>query len=116
MPHPLLSNYDNVLPDVTITVLDAIVRLATVPRSSLTATTHAVVKTLLRPRPAFLNLTLNASELSIFAEEQCIEDFVASAACGGSIEVSEGSWSVLQIDEDCLGESSFDIYGLESWC
>ncbi|CAE6423920.1 unnamed protein product [Rhizoctonia solani] len=100
------------LPDVTITVLDIALRLCTIPRSRLPETTHYVVKQFLRQRPTFLNITLNTSELSIFAEQATLDDFRPlarrgriGARSGAPIEISQETWSVLQIDEDKFGDA-----------
>ncbi|CAE6521990.1 unnamed protein product [Rhizoctonia solani] len=100
------------LPDVTITVLDIALRLCTIPRSRLPETTHYVVKQFLRQRPTFLNITLNTSELSIFAEQTTLEDFRPlarrgrlGARSGAPVEISQETWSVLQIDEDKFGDA-----------
>ncbi|KAF8761571.1 ACT domain [Rhizoctonia solani] len=100
------------LPDVTITVLDIALRLCTIPRSRLPETTHYVVKQFLRQRPTFLNITLNTSELSIFAEQTTLDDFRPlarrgrlGARSGAPIEISQETWSVLQIDEDKFGDA-----------
>ncbi|KAG8762917.1 hypothetical protein FRC11_007149 [Ceratobasidium sp. 423] len=100
------------LPDVTITVLDIVLRLCTIPRSRLPETTHYVVKQFLRQRPTFLNITLNTSELSIFAEQTTLEDFRPlvrrgrlGARSGAPVEISQEAWSVLQIDEDKFGDA-----------
>ncbi|KAJ1311045.1 hypothetical protein OPQ81_009550 [Rhizoctonia solani] len=100
------------LPDVTITVLDVALRLCTIPRSRLPETTHYVVKQFLRQRPTFLNITLNTSELSIFAEQSTLEDFRPlarrgrlGARSGAPVEISKETWSVLQIDEDKFGDA-----------
>ncbi|CUA73861.1 hypothetical protein RSOLAG22IIIB_01382 [Rhizoctonia solani] len=100
------------LPDVTITVLDIVLRLCTIPRSRLPETTHYVVKQFLRQRPTFLNITLNTSELSIFAEQTTLDDFrplarrgSLGARSGAPVEISQETWSVLQIDEDKFGDA-----------
>ena len=104
------SNSPTVLPDVTITVLDISLRLCTIPRSRLPETTHYVVKQFLRQSPTFMNITLNTSELSIFAEDSTLEDFLPLARRGrmgarstAPVEISPDTWSVLQIDEDKFG-------------
>ncbi|EUC65355.1 ACT family 7 protein [Rhizoctonia solani AG-3 Rhs1AP] len=100
------------LPDVTITVLDIALRLCTIPRSRLPETTHYVVQQFLRQRPTFLNITLNTSELSIFAEQTTLDDFRPlarrgrlGARSGAPVEISQETWSVLQIDEDKFGDA-----------
>ncbi|KAG8748502.1 hypothetical protein FRC10_003635 [Ceratobasidium sp. 414] len=100
------------LPDVTITVLDITLRLCTIPRPRLPETTHYVVKQFLRQRPTFMNITLNTQELSIFAEDSTLEDFLplarrgrVGARSGASVEISQDTWSVLQIDEDKFGDA-----------
>ncbi|KAG9128166.1 hypothetical protein FRC07_003995 [Ceratobasidium sp. 392] len=100
------------LPDVTITVLDITLRLCTIPRSRLPETTHYVVKQFLRQRPIFMNITLNTQELSIFAEDSTLDDFLplarrgrVSARSGAPVEISQDTWSVLQIDEDKFGDA-----------
>ncbi|KAF8605169.1 hypothetical protein BDV93DRAFT_555114 [Ceratobasidium sp. AG-I] len=107
------SDSPTILPDVTITVLDISLRLCTIPRSRLPETTHYVVKQFLRQSPTFMNITLNTSELSIFAEDSTLEDFLPLARRGrmGSrsttapVEISSDTWSVLQIDEDKFGDA-----------
>ncbi|KAG9085717.1 hypothetical protein FS749_004206 [Ceratobasidium sp. UAMH 11750] len=100
------------LPDVTITVLDITLRLCTIPRPRLPETTHYVVKQFLRQRPTFMNTTLNTQELSIFAEDSTLEDFLplarrgrAGPRSGAPVEISQDTWSVLQIDEDKFGDA-----------
>ncbi|KAB5594205.1 hypothetical protein CTheo_2286 [Ceratobasidium theobromae] len=99
------------LPDVTITVLDITLRLCTIPRLRLPEATHYVVKQFLRQRPTFLNITLNTSELSIFAEDTTLDDFRPLAhrgrfrGPGAPVEISPDTWSVLQIDEDKFGDA-----------
>lgn len=57
-----------------------------------------------------MNITLNTSELSIFAEDSTLEDFLPLARRGrrgahstAPVEISTDTWSVLQIDEDKFG-------------
>lgn len=103
------------LPDVTITVLDITLRLCTIPRLRLPEATHYVVKQFLRQRPTFLNITLNTSELSIFAEDTTLDDFRPLAhrgrfrGPGAPVEISPDTWSVLQIDEDKFGRSPLSM-------
>ncbi|QRV91090.1 hypothetical protein RhiJN_19108 [Ceratobasidium sp. AG-Ba] len=100
------------LPDVTITVLDITLRLCTIPRTRLPETTHYVVKQFLRQRPTFMNITLNTQELSIFAEHSTLDDFLplarrgrTASRTGAPVEISQDTWSVLQIDEDKFGDA-----------
>ncbi|KAI5124750.1 hypothetical protein M0805_005384 [Coniferiporia weirii] len=113
---------------VTITILDVSLSLVHIPRSRLTELTRPILKQLLRKSPRFLNLTANEIELSIFAEEDELDDFEPIArrdrqrqrlgqtavdyetsahrskrtpqSCGAiqPVEISVEKWRVLQID------------------
>ncbi|KAJ7180349.1 hypothetical protein C8R43DRAFT_398517 [Mycena crocata] len=98
---------------VTITRLPAAVSIVSIPRTRLDALSHPVLRALLQPDPAFLSITCNALELSLFAEPESLRAFDAIAradqklasgsARNGSeslepVEISHDRWSVLQID------------------
>ncbi|KAJ8698544.1 hypothetical protein PTI98_005245 [Pleurotus ostreatus] len=104
----------------TISLLPVSLSLVHIPRSRLTQLSHPVLRLILQPKPAFLNITCNEIELSLFAEHQMLEDFELLArrdrqrqrARSGStasrkssssslvepVEMSYERWNVLQID------------------
>ena len=59
----------------TISLLPVSLALVHVPRSRLSQLTHPVLQQILLPNPAFLNVTCNEIELTIFAERRTIKDF-----------------------------------------
>ncbi|THH12357.1 hypothetical protein EW145_g70 [Phellinidium pouzarii] len=61
--------------NVTLTILDVSLSLVHIPRSRLAELSRPILKQLLRKSPKFLNLTANEIELSIFAEDDELEDF-----------------------------------------
>ena len=109
---------------VTITLLPVSLSLVHIPRSRLTRLTHPVLRQILQPSPAFLNITCNEIELSIFAEHHMLHDFEAISrrdrhrkkssrleSISGRkssptvpspvrehVEISYEKWNVLQID------------------
>ncbi|KAJ7228406.1 hypothetical protein GGX14DRAFT_413017 [Mycena pura] len=99
---------------VTITRLPTSLSIVSIPRSRLDALSHPVLRTLLQPNPAFLSITCNTIELSLFAEHEFLSAFDAIArtdqALTGStdsngtsallepVEISHERWCVLQID------------------
>ncbi|KAJ7094542.1 hypothetical protein B0H15DRAFT_127405 [Mycena belliarum] len=90
---------------VTITRLPTAVNIISIPRPRLDALSHPVLRALLHPAPAFLSVTCNALELSLFAEPAALHAFDAIAradarATDGTepVEISHDRWSVLQID------------------
>ncbi|KAJ7498679.1 hypothetical protein FB451DRAFT_1161382 [Mycena latifolia] len=64
---------------VTITRLPAPVNIVSIPRSRLDALSHPVLHALLHPAPAFLSITCNALELSLFGEPDSLRPFDAIA-------------------------------------
>jgi len=106
---------------VTITLLPVSLSLVHIPRSRLTHLSHPVLRQILQPNPAFLNITCNEIELSIFAEHHMLHDFEPISrrdrhrqrSRSGSassrkanpnnsvhepVEISYEKWNVLQID------------------
>jgi hypothetical protein len=109
---------------VTISLLPASLSLVHIPRSRLPQLSHPILKQILQPNPTFLNVTCNEVELSIFADENMLQDFEpiarrdrskqrsrsgsgstsggrkrsASGADQELVEISYEKWSVLQID------------------
>lgn len=106
---------------VTITLLPVSLSLVHIPRSRLIHLSHPILRQILQPNPAFLNITCNEIELSIFAEHHMLHDFEPisrrdrhrrSSKSGSSsgrkappnaplhehVEISYEKWNVLQID------------------
>ncbi|KAF8812222.1 hypothetical protein BYT27DRAFT_7087613 [Phlegmacium glaucopus] len=106
---------------VTITLLPVSLSLVHIPRSRLNHLSHPVLRQILQPNPAFLNITCNEIELSIFAEHHILHDFEpisrrdrhrqrSRSGSGSSrkappnspvhepVEISCERWNVLQID------------------
>lgn len=107
---------------VTITLLPVSLSLVHIPRSRLTRLSHPVLRQILQPNPAFLNITCNEIELSIFAEHHMLHDFEAISRkdrhrkkksrlepisglkpsptlhVREHVEISYEKWNVLQID------------------
>ncbi|KAL0949260.1 hypothetical protein HGRIS_009338 [Hohenbuehelia grisea] len=105
---------------VTISLLPVSLALVHVPRSRVTQLSHPILKQILQPSPAFLNITCNEIELSLFAEHTLLADFEvlgrqdrqrqrsrsgssssrksATDTLKDPVEVSYERWSVLQID------------------
>ncbi|KAJ6538568.1 hypothetical protein DFH09DRAFT_1177246 [Mycena vulgaris] len=93
---------------VTITRLPTAVSIVSIPRARLDALSHPVLRALLHPAPAFLSITCNALELSLFAEPESLTAFDAIARADRAstssspdlepVEISHDRWSVLQID------------------
>ena len=106
---------------VTITLLPVSLSLVHIPRSRLTHLSHSVLRQILQPNPAFLNITCNEIELSIFAEHHMLLDFELisrkdrhrkmsksrsvysrklppSVSLREHVEISCEKWTVLQID------------------
>ncbi|KAJ6628945.1 hypothetical protein B0H10DRAFT_2160830 [Mycena sp. CBHHK59/15] len=102
---------------VTISRLPTTVSIVSIPRPRLSDLSHPVLRCLLQPQPAFLSITCNELELSLFADHHLLHDFDHIAAADAdrqrhagpdagsaqrapfeSIEVSHDRWSVLQID------------------
>ncbi|CAA7260072.1 unnamed protein product [Cyclocybe aegerita] len=125
---------------VTITVLPVSLSLVHIPRSRLTNLSHPVLRQILHPSPAFLNITCNEIELSIFAEHHMLADFDPIArkdrqrqrSRSGSansrksvsrstsdyepVEISYEKWSVFQIDShsDQTGNSGTRVHDLSA--
>lgn len=62
-------------PHVTITILDVSLSLVHIPRSRIAELNRPIVKQLLRRSPRFLNLTANEVELSLFLEDDALDEF-----------------------------------------
>lgn len=125
---------------VTISLLPVSLSLVHIPRSRLSSLSHPILRQLLHPDPAFLNITCNEIELSIFADHQMLQDFEPIArkdrhkqrsrsGSGSSrkgtssqppsyepVEVSYEKWRVLQIDShsDQTGNSGTRVYDLSA--
>jgi len=115
---------------VTLSLLPVSLSLVHIPRSRLDSLSHPLLRQLLHPNPAFLNITCNEIELSIFAEHYMLRDFEpvarrdrhrqrsrSDSSSGRKnsnrgyepIEISYEKWSVLQIDShsDQIGACAF---------
>jgi hypothetical protein len=126
-PFPLLPM------QVTITLLPVSLSLVHIPRSRLTRLTHPVLRQILQPNPAFLNITCNEIELSIFTEHDMLHDFEVisrrdrhrrrkyrlesisnqnPSPVREHVEISDEKWNVLQIDShnDQIGMYSLAHY------
>ncbi|KAF8165564.1 hypothetical protein B0H34DRAFT_647475 [Crassisporium funariophilum] len=126
---------------VTIALLPVSLSLVHIPRSRLNHLSHPILRQILQPNPAFLNITCNEIELSIFAEDHMLQDFEPIArrdrqrqrsrsGSGSSrkginrgplhaqepVEISYEKWSVLQIDShsDQIGNSGTRVYDLSA--
>ncbi|PPQ77674.1 hypothetical protein CVT25_011109 [Psilocybe cyanescens] len=125
---------------VTISLLPVSLSLVHIPRSRLDSLSHPVLRQLLHPNPAFLNITCNEIELSVFAEHHMLQDFdpiarkdrrrQRSRSGSGSsrksapqstslyepVEISYEKWSVLQIDShsDQMDSSGTRVYDLSA--
>ncbi|KAH9482540.1 hypothetical protein JR316_0004640 [Psilocybe cubensis] len=125
---------------VTISLLPVSLSLVHIPRSRLDSLSHPVLRQLLHPNPAFLNITCNEIELSVFAEHHMLHDFDPIArkdrqrqrSRSGSnssrkgapqttpayepVEISYEKWSVLQIDShsDRMDNSGTRVYDLSA--
>ncbi|KAF9534684.1 hypothetical protein CPB83DRAFT_754572 [Crepidotus variabilis] len=126
---------------VTISLLPVSLSLVHIPRSRLNALSHPILRQILNPEPAFLNITCNEIELSIFAEHRLLQDFEPiarkdrqrqrSRSGSGSgkkgatrtsqtisepVEISYDKWSVLQIDShsDRIDSSGTRVYDLSA--
>lgn len=110
---------------VTISRLST-VSIVSIPRPRLDALSHPLLRVLLQPSPAFLSITCNALELSLFADldPESLRAFetissadhaAGSSTCPDPLEVSRDRWSVLQIDShsDQLG-SFFPFFQFHS--
>jgi hypothetical protein len=94
---------------MTISVLDARLKLVSIPRDELRTASWAVTRCLAfrdqlaqhRERDPFFNLTLNEVELSIFADEQLVRSVFADKSSEHGlqgIEISEDTWLALQVE------------------
>lgn len=98
------------LPKTSISVLPARLKLVSILRSSLRASTWAITRILaFRDRLSsegdqdpFFNLTLNEIELSIFADETLVKAVFGDDAKNGienqGVEVSEDTWLAMQVE------------------
>ncbi|KAF8969424.1 hypothetical protein BDZ97DRAFT_1795567 [Flammula alnicola] len=139
-----VSRIENLFPlrsmQVTIALLPVSLSLVHIPRSRLDSLSHPILRQLLHPNPAFLNITCNEIELSIFAEHHILQDFEPVArkdrhrqrsrsGSGSSkkstshsappyepVEISYEKWSVLQIDShsDQIDKSGTRVYDLSA--
>lgn len=125
-----LSRSSGMSDSATISLLPVSLSIVHVPRSRIHDLFHPLLRQLLLPGPAFLNLTCNELELSLFAEHHVLRDFqpiaqkdarklLARAQARDApalksrkiewepIEFSAERWNVLQIDShsDAHGES-----------
>ncbi|KAI0036728.1 hypothetical protein K488DRAFT_81723 [Vararia minispora EC-137] len=114
---------------VTISLLPVSLSLVHIPRSRFIQLVHPIVRQILLPNPAFLNLTCNEIELTIFAEHHFLADFEyiarkdrqrhrsrsgstssrstqPDAPLNVAVEVSYEKWNVLQIDSHSSGLDS----------
>lgn len=66
-------------PNVTITILPVSLSLVHIPRHRLKQFSYSIIQQILRPAPAFLNISCNATEVSIIAERETIEPFLKAA-------------------------------------
>ncbi|KAG8961277.1 hypothetical protein FRC03_005586 [Tulasnella sp. 419] len=60
---------------VTVTVLDVELGLVHIPRHRLHHFSHPIIKHILAPKPAFLNISCNATEVSIIASRDSLAAF-----------------------------------------
>lgn len=112
------------LPKTTISVLDARLKLVSIPRAALRSSSWAVTRALAfrdklaaqrDGRDPFFNLTLNEVELSIFADEQLVSTIFqqqqqkqkrgkeqgedgTDGEREADVEVSEDTWLALQVE------------------
>ncbi|KAF5321680.1 hypothetical protein D9619_000617 [Psilocybe cf. subviscida] len=106
----------------TISLLPVSLSLVHVPRRRLPALAQQVLRQVLHPHPAFLNITSNDIELSIFAEHHILNDFQPIAHKDARrnrsepVEISYDNWSVLQIDShsDQLDNSGTRVHDLSA--
>ena len=120
--NPLVFSFPLLPMQVTITLLPVSLSLVHIPRSRLTRLTHPVLRQILQPNPAFLNITCNEIELSIFTEHDMLHDFEvisrrdrhrrkksrleatsnqnpsSPVPVREHVEISYEKWNVLQID------------------
>lgn len=103
----------------TIQLLPVTLSIVHVPRSRVHDLFHPLLRQLLLPSPAFLNITCNELELSLFAEHHLLRDFEPLAKKDAKrlharergrtssktrpsewepVEFSADRWNVLQID------------------
>lgn len=116
----------------TISLLPVSLSLVHIPRSRIPDLFHPIIRQILLPKPAFLNITCNEIELSVFADHHASHDFDAviradarklratsrersragsksdkkkSARQSGwePVEMSSERWNVLQIDSHSDG-------------
>ncbi|KAJ8503172.1 hypothetical protein ONZ45_g11095 [Pleurotus djamor] len=109
----------------TISLLPVSLSLVHIPRSRLPQLSNPVIRLILQDKPAFLNITCNEIELSLFAERHLLKDFEYLARhdrqrqrsrSGSSasrkrssshpvepLEMSYERWNVLQIDSHSDG-------------
>ena len=126
--------------NVTVSILDVSLALVHIPRSRMNELTRPILKQLLRKNPKFLSLTANELELSIFAEDGELDDFVpiarrdrnrirqgansaASVPSGrrkrrssfpeaSALEMSLENWKVLQIDSHDDSQCTYYVLSL----
>lgn len=89
---------------LSLSLLPVSLALVHIPRQRLQSLSTLVLRQIILPKPQFLNITANDIELSIFAEEHTLNDFLPIARRDRQhrrqhpIELSYEKWSVLQID------------------
>ncbi|KAF5333604.1 hypothetical protein D9611_002506 [Ephemerocybe angulata] len=89
---------------VTISLQPVSLSLVHIPRPRLARLSTPVLRQILHPHPAFLNITANDIELSIFGEQHVLHDFEPIARRDRQrrrahpLEISYEKWRVLQID------------------
>ncbi|KAF9464872.1 hypothetical protein BDZ94DRAFT_1255447 [Collybia nuda] len=105
---------------VTISLLPVSLSLVHIPRSRLVQLSYPILRQILQPNPTFLSISCNEIELSLFADENMLQDFVpiarrdrlkqythstsgSSRKCAGArdietVEICDDKWGVLQID------------------
>ncbi|KAH8094867.1 hypothetical protein BXZ70DRAFT_908666 [Cristinia sonorae] len=120
----------------TITLLPVSLSIVHLPRSRIHGHFHPLLRQLLLPSPAFLSLTCNELELSLFAEHHLLRDFEPIAKKDARrllarergrpsksrkvewepIELSAERWNVLQIDShsDVHDQSGARIHELSA--
>ncbi|KAG8986821.1 hypothetical protein FRB95_003249 [Tulasnella sp. JGI-2019a] len=73
-----MANIDD-SPNVTITILPVSLSLVHIPRPRLKQFSYSIIQQILRPAPAFLNISCNATEVSIIAERDTVDPFVRAS-------------------------------------
>jgi len=93
----------------TISLLPASLSLVHIPRSRVHTLSPPILRQILQPSQAFLNVTSNEIELSLFMDHSMLNDFQLIARRdrrkqrSQSVQISYERWSVLQIDSHSDG-------------